>query len=287
MEIVLMKLFCILFLCCSLFLSSCSAKKQEQSSSNALPIEPTTSETLQSDINEPETSSNEITWEYAINEYPQSTYEEIESGTYSNQYVILSCVIESAEYSDLMDWVRCDVWFVYKDIYKLNDIFFKCDTLKKYNPKALQPGDNIDICVYVNIDNSFGNDIISFTHNDKTLTLSEIHDCVPVNFTHCGNVQNDVTDNWRLSKASTNLHSSEYILFYYKNFFKSDNEIHAIINFTDNTTIRIKPILGMLDVSVFSHIDGEENDAKILFGGKLIETYQVNIDTGEIIYLSE
>lgn len=282
-----MKRCCILILCCTIFLSSCSENEQEKSSIYTPSSESKTDNSLHTNMDEPDTSTNEITWELATNEYPYSTYEEIKSGTHSNQYVIISCVIESAEYSDLMDWVECDVWFAYKDIYKSNNIFFDCKELASYNPKSLKSGDNIDICVYVNVDNSFGSNIISFSKNDNNITLSEIHNCVPVNFIYCGKVRNDVTGNWRLSKANTDLTSSEYVLFYYKNYFESDNEIHAIINYTDNTTILIKSSFGMLDVTVFSHVKGEENDAKILFSGNLMEKYHVNISSGEIVYLSE
>mgnify|MGYP000787866733 FL=1 len=38
----------------------------------------------------------------------------------------------------------------------------------------------------------------------------------------------------------------------------------------------------MLDVSIYEYVDGEEHDAKLLFGGTLLKQYFVYTDTGEI-----
>lgn len=285
-----MKRKCVFILCgVLLLLSGCSAEDSEKTSIPTPPPEIKFDNVSEIDISAPvsTTAIDEITWEYAINEFPHSTYEEVKSGAYPNQYVILSCVIENAEYFEPMDWVECDVWFSYRDIYKADDIRFDCAELTNCSPKKLQPGDNIDICIYVNADNSFGGDIISFSENANTVTLSEIHDCVPVDFIYYGKVPNDSTGKWRLSKANTNLNASEYALFYYSYYFESDNEIHAIVNYQNNTTIRICANFGMLDVSVLTHIEGEENDAKMLFGGSVIESYQVDISSGEILNISE
>lgn len=43
----------------------------------------------------------------------------------------------------------------------------------------------------------------------------------------------------------------------------------------------------MLDVSVLSHIDGEENDAKILFSGDVIQDYMISIESGELVNIEE
>ena len=39
---------------------------------------------------------------------------------------------------------------------------------------------------------------------------------------------------------------------------------------------------GTLNVSVYEHVDGEEHDAKSLFGGMLLAEYKINPETGEI-----
>lgn len=97
------------------------------------------------------------------------------------------------------------------------------------------------------------------------------------------NVNNDVTGKWRISKVATTRKATDYALEYYKTLFSSDDEIHGIVNFTDSTTIRIKSVLSdTINVSVLSYVDGEEHDAKLLFGGDLLEDYWINVETGEI-----
>lgn len=93
---------------------------------------------------------------------------------------------------------------------------------------------------------------------------------------------NDVTGNWRLSRIAENINIEEYALDYYNNYFKADNEVHIIINFTLNTTTRITVIGNLLDVSIMEYVDEEEHDAKLACSGTLLSEYHVNIDTGEI-----
>ena len=71
-------------------------------------------------------------------------------------------------------------------------------------------------------------------------------------------------------------------LSYYKEYFKSDDEIHAIVNFNYKTTTKISVMGNLLDVSVYEYVDKEEHDAKLLFSGMLLKEYHVNKDTGEI-----
>lgn len=94
--------------------------------------------------------------------------------------------------------------------------------------------------------------------------------------------RNDVTGNWRLAKIAENINIEEYAVDYYNNYFKSDNEVHIIINFTLNTTSCITVMGNLLDVSVMEYVDKEEHDAKLACSGMLLSEYHVNIDTGEI-----
>lgn len=68
----------------------------------------------------------------------------------------------------------------------------------------------------------------------------------------------------------------------YKEYFKSDDEIHAIVSFNYKTTAKISVMGNLLDVSVYEYVDKEEHDAKSLFSGMLLKEYHVNKDTGEI-----
>ena len=96
------------------------------------------------------------------------------------------------------------------------------------------------------------------------------------------NVRNDVTENWRIATIAENIEMQDYALDYYKEYFKSDDEIHAIVNFNYKTTTKISVMSNLLDVSVYEYVDKEEHDAKLLFSGKLLKEYHVNKDTGEI-----
>lgn len=97
-----------------------------------------------------------------------------------------------------------------------------------------------------------------------------------------GNVNNDSTGNWKIAKTSGTFKIEEYALDYYNNYFESDNEIHAVINSTNNTTTSIEVVLGDVWVTVHEYVNGEENDADALFGGDVLEMYSVNTNNGEI-----
>ena len=111
-------------------------------------------------------------------------------------------------------------------------------------------------------------------------SVPRIIDNIDVSFSD--NVRNDVTGNWRLSRVATTEFITDYALDYYNTYFSSDDEVHAIINFTTNTTNKISVIGESIDVSVYEYVDGEEHDAKELFGGTLLYEYFINISTGEI-----
>lgn len=95
-------------------------------------------------------------------------------------------------------------------------------------------------------------------------------------------VRNDTTENWRISSIAESVDIEEYALSYYKKYFSNDAEIHAIVNFSNNTTTKISVAGNVLDVSIYEYVDGEEHDAKLLFGGMMLKKYFVYIDTGEI-----
>lgn len=91
-----------------------------------------------------------------------------------------------------------------------------------------------------------------------------------------------MTGNWRIASIAENIEIQDYALDYYKECFKSDDEIHAIVNFNYKTTTKISVMGNLLDVSVYEYVDKEEHDAKLLFSGMLLKEYHVNKDTGEI-----
>jgi len=115
--------------------------------------------------------------------------------------------------------------------------------------------------------------------SDKTQDESTAKDDISFVVT---NVPNDVTGNWRIATIAENIEMQDYALDYYKEHFKSDDEIHAIVNFNYKTTTKISVMGNLLDVSVYEYVDKEEHDAKLLFSGMLLKEYHVNKDTGEI-----
>lgn len=101
------------------------------------------------------------------------------------------------------------------------------------------------------------------------------------------NVRNDVTGKWRKSLIAENVEPKDYALDYYKQYFKNDDEIHAIINFNYNTTTKLSVMDNLLDVTIYEYVDKEEHDAKVLFSGMVLDEYFIDIDSGEILNAQE
>lgn len=97
-------------------------------------------------------------------------------------------------------------------------------------------------------------------------------------------MRNDITGNFRIATTSKPIQMKDYALEYYKKYFKDDDEIHVIVNFSNSTTTSISNlgILGVLDVSIYEYFEKEEHDAKKLFSGMLLAEYYVDKETGKI-----
>lgn len=116
---------------------------------------------------------------------------------------------------------------------------------------------------------------------EETETVPSSIDGVVIDYR--GGFDNDATGNWRLSCVITDKSIKEYAFDYYKSFFKNDSEIHWIINYSDGTTSRINCIDGYLFVSVYSHVDGEENSAKEIGAGNAICDYVFSAKDGSLV----
>jgi len=95
-------------------------------------------------------------------------------------------------------------------------------------------------------------------------------------------VRNDVTDLWRLLRYYSGVDILPYALDYYEAFFASDDEVHCVVNLGLETTTVITASGGMLFAQVHEYVDGEEHDAKILGGGTLLKSYNIDMASGEI-----
>lgn len=100
-------------------------------------------------------------------------------------------------------------------------------------------------------------------------------------------VRNDVTGKWRKSLIAENIEPKDYALDYYMQYFKSDDEIHAIVNFNYNTTTKLSVMGNLLDVTIYEYVDKEEHDAKLLFSGMVLDEYFIDINSGEILNAPE
>lgn len=119
-------------------------------------------------------------------------------------------------------------------------------------------------------------------HREEAVGVS-YKDIADLKISFDDSVRNDVTGKWRLTRiAESNIDISEYALSYYNTYFKSDDEIHAIVNFTAKTTTSISYYSGMIFVDVHEYIEDEEHDANELFSGKLLKQYIVYADNGDI-----
>lgn len=119
-----------------------------------------------------------------------------------------------------------------------------------------------------------GDEIVGVS--DKSLS----DDGINVNFEN--SVRNDSTGKWRLARIADNINIEEYAFDYYKNYFESDDEIHAVVNFTNNTTTNLSCFGDMLFVTTYKYVDKEEHDAALLFTGEKISEFCVYTDNGDI-----
>ena len=98
-----------------------------------------------------------------------------------------------------------------------------------------------------------------------------------ISLTGPSKVRNDVTGNWRISMIVTSETPEDYAKEYYEACFESDDEIHAVVNFTLNTTTKITLTGDSLLIDVYEYVDGEEHDAKMLFGGMPLDSMVISL----------
>ncbi len=95
--------------------------------------------------------------------------------------------------------------------------------------------------------------------------------------------RNDTTGKWKVcSIAESAFDVPKYASSYYKKYFKSNDEVHFIVNFTSKTTTRITCLTNFLDIAIHEYVDKEEHDAKVLCSGQLLNEYHVYLDNGDV-----
>lgn len=118
-------------------------------------------------------------------------------------------------------------------------------------------------------------EITKTTNTDKSKDLKKVFE-EKYNLTYFGNVKNDKTGKWRLAEYAHQTSQEVLALDYYKEFFKSDDEVHALINMSTKTTARISVVGDKLNVVIYEHVAGEEHDAVNLFGGMKLQEYEID-----------
>lgn len=96
------------------------------------------------------------------------------------------------------------------------------------------------------------------------------------------NVNDDITGNWRMTYVDTKETAEEYAIAYYKEYFKSDNEIHFLVNQHLKTTAVISKFNNQLDVRIYEYTLGEEYSADTIASGIKYGEWYVHLETGEI-----
>ena len=135
-----------------------------------------------------------------------------------------------------------------------------------------------------NISNDESNNQNEIDSNDTNVTTIQRENIIgtsnknykDIDTSKPNSVRNDKTGNWRLSTVATTENIVEYTKSYYENNFSDDKEIHAIVNFTLNTTTKVSKVLdNILSVTVHEYVDKEEHDANELFSGMVLADYFV------------
>ena len=93
--------------------------------------------------------------------------------------------------------------------------------------------------------------------------------------------RNDVTGRWRKALVATYEVIQDYAVDYYRAYFKADNEVHVIYNFTLKTVNCLTVSGDTLIVRVTEYVDGEEHDAKVACSGLSLASYRFSISSGE------
>lgn len=109
------------------------------------------------------------------------------------------------------------------------------------------------------------------------LTIMFLVACVSDSaFSKPKDVRNDVTGKWKIATTTDSIDIEDYALDYYNENMK-DDEIHYIVNFTNDTTTQITKMNNELNLEVRERVDKEEHDAKTLGSGMLLQSMTIEI----------
>jgi len=167
-----------------------------------------------------------------------------------------------------------------KVILSIISLLFFIGTLVSTFGESATKGQNLSTPPVSNVNKS-----LSKVPAQREIAISQSNKDIDDNLTVLKNVANDLTGNLRIVTIADSLNIEEYAKSYYEKYFESDNEIHAIVNFSLSTTTQISKLSSIgnvIDVSIYEYVDKEEHDAKLLFSGMLLKEYFIYLDNGDI-----
>lgn len=113
---------------------------------------------------------------------------------------------------------------------------------------------------------------------------TEAASALPFDVTFSDTFRNDSTGRWRKALIASTETPDKYAVDYYKEYFKSDDEVHIVYNFTLNTVNAITVQSGTLFVNITEYQKDEEHDAKEACSGEYYGQYQFDLTTGALTY---
>lgn len=99
---------------------------------------------------------------------------------------------------------------------------------------------------------------------------------------HSNPAQNDPTGLKRITRTDQAFIPERFALSFYQKYFKVDNEIHYILNFSQKTVTEITKIGGLLHVKSHVLLEGIQHDATRLLSGPFLSYHVVYLDNGDI-----
>lgn len=151
------------------------------------------------------------------------------------------------------------------------------------NPESSQTDSAVDSVNSSNVAADSSDNSSDATSDDSVDALPDFPDSIgDVDISFSDLVNDDVTDNWRIARVSSSEDTIDYALDYYKHFFSDDDEIHWIVNFSNNTTSSLRVSSGLLFVDEYKYVKDEELSAKTLGGGMLLAEYSIDLNSEKV-----
>ena len=100
-------------------------------------------------------------------------------------------------------------------------------------------------------------------------------------------IPHDRIGKWRVCVINSERAAVDYLADYYNAYFANDKEMHFIINKAADTTTSAYVKDGKLITTVRRHREGEEKDAKLLNTAEILDEFEFDLETGELVRKSE